>query len=436
MKKAITKYLEKAPPLLFVIYAILTAFVTYSCMYAFRKPFTAATFTGQEFWGVDYKILLIISQVIGYMLSKFIGIKLVSEMGKDRRSVGIIVLIMIAWLALLLFAVVPAPYNIFLMFFNGLPLGMVWGLVFSYLEGRRFTEVLGAGLSISFIFSSGLVKTVGAQIMLWGASEFWMPFLTGAFFVIPLIIFVFLLDRLPEPNAIDEKMRTRRLPMKASERRRFFLDFAPGLILLIISYMLLTAFRDFRDNFAAEIWKAVGYGDSPEIFTLTEIPVSLAVLGILGMLFIIKNNFKALIISHGIILFGFLLTGFATLFYANGMISAPLWMILTGGGLYFGYVPFNSMFFDRLIAAFKKVSNVGFLIYLADSFGYMGSVGVLLFKNFGRAEMSWQQFFISSSYYVSIIGGLLVIASVFYFWVKFKKQDEITVESKPALETK
>ena len=53
--------------------------------------------------------------------------------------------------ALLLFALVPAPYNFGCLFLNGLPLGMVFGLVLSFLEGRRLTEALAAGLCASFI---------------------------------------------------------------------------------------------------------------------------------------------------------------------------------------------------------------------------------------------------------------------------------------------
>ena len=69
------------------------------------------------------------------------------------------------------------------MLLNGLPLGMIWGLVFSYLEGRRQTELLGAGLSVSFIFSSGVVKSVGKVLMQdFGVTQMWMPFLTGLIF--------------------------------------------------------------------------------------------------------------------------------------------------------------------------------------------------------------------------------------------------------------
>src|SRR3546814_19974321 len=92
-------------------------------MYAFRKAISAATFEGQqELWQVDYKVWLVIAQVIGYTISKFYGIRFVSELVSRRRAVSILVLIGIAWFALLAFAVVPAPWNILLLFMHGLPL--------------------------------------------------------------------------------------------------------------------------------------------------------------------------------------------------------------------------------------------------------------------------------------------------------------------------
>ena len=47
----------------FIIRACIAVFITYLSMYAFRKPFTAARFQNQTLWGVDYKILLIITQL-------------------------------------------------------------------------------------------------------------------------------------------------------------------------------------------------------------------------------------------------------------------------------------------------------------------------------------------------------------------------------------
>jgi hypothetical protein len=66
---------------------------------------------------------------------------------------------------------------------------MVWGLVFAYVEGRKTTEFIGAVLCCSFSLSSGIVKSVGKSILLyWHVSEFWMPFVAGALFFLPIAV--------------------------------------------------------------------------------------------------------------------------------------------------------------------------------------------------------------------------------------------------------
>ena len=75
---------KKLSDLLFILYAGGAALLSYSLVYALRKPFTAATFDGMELFGMDYKIATSIIQIFGYMVSKFIGIKLISET-EERR---------------------------------------------------------------------------------------------------------------------------------------------------------------------------------------------------------------------------------------------------------------------------------------------------------------------------------------------------------------
>ncbi len=114
----------KQPPWLTTLLTALSAFCVYTCMYAFRKPFTVGEFAGLKFLGVDYKIWLVISQTVGYTLSKFFGIKFIAELKSNNRTLTILKFIGIAWLALLFFAIVPAPYNIIFLLINGFPLGL------------------------------------------------------------------------------------------------------------------------------------------------------------------------------------------------------------------------------------------------------------------------------------------------------------------------
>jgi len=84
----------------FLLTASSAAFITYLSMYAFRKPFTAATFDQLSLWGIDYKIVLIISQLFGYTLSKYIGIKIIAELKPEKRTRTLIYLILFAWISL------------------------------------------------------------------------------------------------------------------------------------------------------------------------------------------------------------------------------------------------------------------------------------------------------------------------------------------------
>jgi hypothetical protein len=418
----ITAWLKTTNKISFVLYTSLAAFCLYTCVYAFRKTFAAATFADMTFFGIDYKVLLVTFQVCGYALSKFWGIKLISELQAHSRKNGILITSGIALASWLFFGLVPAPYNIIFLLFNGLSLGLVWGMVFGYLEGRSVTEVLGASLSVSFIFSSGLCRSIGGFIIRdWNASETWMPFIVSCLFFIPLVIFLLLLDKIPPPSPEDESLRTKRQPMNTSERQKFISTFLPGIILFILAYMVLTSFRDFRDNFSAEVWASLGYRNSPGIYTRTEIPVSIGVLVVMGAIMMIKNNKMALMINHLIIIFGMIMIGLSTLLFEMKAINPPIWMTCIGMGLYLGYVPFNSIFFDRLLAAFRYTGTVGFIMYVADAFGYLGSVGVLFFKEFTNHELSWIQFFLNTGYFISVAGTLLISGSMIYFNYKLRR---------------
>ena len=418
-KIKITNWLENKSELTFVVFAILASFMTYSCMYAFRKPFTAATFHDMNLLGIHYKIWLISSQVAGYTLSKFLGIKLISEMTHEKRANSILIVIGIAWIALLFFALTPSPYNIIWMFLNGLPLGIVWGLVFSYLEGRRTTELLGCGIGVSFIFASGFVKTVGRFLMLeHGISEYWMPFATASIFVIPLLISVWLLKHLPDPNTSDKQQRTERVPMNSTERKHFINQFASVIVPITLAFIFLTILRDIRDNFSAEIWIELGKGDAPEIFTTAEIPIGFGVFIVVSAMILIKNNLKALNTSLAFIIGGLVINIVATSAFQAGFIGGVSWMIFVGFGLYLGYITYHALLFERFIATFKYVSNIGFLFYIADAFGYLGSVSTFMIKNFISPDISWLNFFSSITYSLSFGGiGLCLIS---YFAIKYK----------------
>src|ERR1700748_3311981 len=84
----IRAWLARAPQPVFALYGGLMAFGAYFAMYAFRKPFTVGSFSAAAHVIVDYKIALVIAQVLGYALSKVAGIRVISEMPASRRAVA------------------------------------------------------------------------------------------------------------------------------------------------------------------------------------------------------------------------------------------------------------------------------------------------------------------------------------------------------------
>jgi MFS family permease len=407
--------------ILVALYAALVAFLTYASIYAYRRPFTVATFEGISFFGISYQSLLIISQGLGYMLSKFWGIKFISELKQLGRWKTSIILIGVAWFCLLIFAIVPPPYGMLCLFVNGFMLGFMWGIVFSYIEGRRATDFIGSVLAVSFIFAGGFTRSIGKWLMLeWNVSEQWMPFMTGLVFLLPLILFLFLLERIPRPDNSDVDERTKRSPMSSVNRHEFLRNFGFGITAVVVTYLFLTVMRDLRDNFMSNIWIELGYANNASIFAKTETNTSLVILLMISLMVLIRKNVKAFRLVHLAIFAGFLLAGVSSALFVSGSLDGATWMQLVGLGLYMAYIPFNCIFFERMIATFRMGGNVGFLIYIADAFGYLGSISVMLAKEVLKVQLNWSQFYSQGVVFCSVIGCLGTILSFFYFNRKYR----------------
>ncbi|MDN5216011.1 DUF5690 family protein [Fulvivirgaceae bacterium BMA12] len=385
------------------LFLMSAAFITYTGMYAVRKSFLAGQFTGEAINGFDFKTILVVSQVVGYMLSKFIGIKVVSECPANRRSLLLVGLVSFGLLMLLAFAYLPFHLKPLALFFNGLPLGIIFGLVLSYLEGRRNTELLAATLSATFVFSTGFIKTTGLLLMQdYGISEFMMPFVTGLIFFPPFLLSVWLLRRCKPPTVDDIALRTERIPMRADQRKDFLKKHGLTFGVLVIIYILLTTVRDFRDNFMVEFWSELNFSDQPEVITLTEIPIAMVVLVIAALGILIRSNRIAFKWGLYATVLGAILLLLSTFLFEIGLLSPINWMIWSGMGIYLPYILFHCVLFERFIALLRYMGTIGFLFYVADAFGYLVSVGVLISKEAFDYQHSWLTFFSKLNIYAAL----------------------------------
>ena len=225
-----------------------------------------------------------------------------------------------------------------------------------------------------------------------------MPFAVGALFLIPFVVSVWLLDQLPEPTAADVASRSIREPMDRRQRVEFLRRFLPGLLGLFAAYFFITAFRDFRDNFSVDLFTELNYPyeQNKSIVTRSGLWIGLGVAAVMAMIYFVRDNRRGLMAVFGVIAGGLLLVGGATWLHARGQIDGFWWMTLIGLGSYLAYVPYNSVLFERLIASTRVAGTAVFAIYVADSIGYVGTVSMLLYKDFGAAASSRTSFWPAS----------------------------------------
>lgn len=382
----------------------------------FRKPFTAAKFVDLSLWGVGYKSLSVIAQVIGYTASKFVGIRVISQTKREKRVAMILLLIGISEVSLILFGITPKPWNFVWLVLNGLPLGMVFGLVLAFLEGRRQTELLAAGLCASFVFADGIAKSVGTWVLSNGISEVWMPALSGALFVPATCVFAWMLTRIPEPDQADIDARSERPPISKDEQKALYKRFAFGLTMLLAIYGLIGILRGVRGDFAPEIWSGMKTTLEASTFARTEFWAGSGALAIFAFVSAIKNNRRGFFAGMSLAIAGCAIVAVALITRQSNLVSPFVFMTLTGFGLYLPYFAVHTTVFERLIAMTRERGNIGYLMYLADAFSYAGYVLVLLARNFTRpGPESFLPFFISLCWVTVIVGLCTLIPAAIYF---------------------
>ena len=366
------------------VLAMLAAFVVYYCMYAFRKPYGAASWEGSFFGtSIGTKTSLAVSQVIGYALAKLIGTRICSGIRYDRILFLLLACILVA-MAALLWLPYAGQFKVLPMFVNGLALGMIWGFVMRPLEGRKMTEALIAGLCISFIIASGDVKSTGDRIIQSEAfaTSFkgdvaWMPLLTSMIYFPFLVAGVMVLFLMPRQTKEDEESRAPRDSMQASDRKQFLLHHRWLLIPLAVIYFLLTAYRDYRDTFTKEIFQHFGIEDAGA-FSSTERYVALGVTIVLSIFIVIRDSRKALVVCHFVIAGGLVLCGIANLLVGAETISGYQWMVMSGLGAYICYIAFHCIVFERMVAYTRSPGNAVFAMMVFDFVGYIAAIGFMI----------------------------------------------------------
>ena len=409
------------PDWLFVLWAGGTALLSYSLV-ALRKPFTAAEFEGLQVYGMDYKIAVSIIQLLGYVSAKLLGIKYISELRPEGRLKFIIGSAALSEISLIAFGVLPIPYNIVALYFNGLSLGCMWGVIFSFLEGRRTTDILASIMGVSMALSSGVAKSLGLYALnQLHVSEFWMPALIGAA-AFPLLCFTgWMMTRFPRPTEADIASRSERVTLNGHQRWALFRRFMPLLILLFGANLLLTVQRDIKEDFIVCIIDVQTI--SSWAFAQIDSIATFVLLAVFALLATTYNHLKVLCMLLILSTFGMGTLAFLGATEGNEHIPTTIWLFLQSLCLDIAYLSFQTIFFERFIACFKIKGNVGFFIITIDFVGYLGTLGLLLFKEFCASHIDWTSFYNHMSLFIGVACCLSFIASLIYMiYARKRKQ--------------
>ncbi len=417
-----SKEKKPMPDWIFVLWAGGTALLSYSLVYALRKPFTAAEFEGLQVFGIDYKIVVSIIQLLGYVSAKLLGIKYISELRPEGRLKFIIGSAALSEISLIAFGLLPMPYNIMALYFNGLSLGCMWGVIFSFLEGRRTTDILASIMGVSMALSSGVAKSLGLYTLnVLHVSEFWMPALIGAI-AFPLLCFTgWMMTRFPQPTAADIASRSVRVTLNGHQRWALFRRFMPLLIMLFAANLLLTVQRDIKEDFIVCIIDVSTV--SSWAFAQIDSIATLVLLATFALLSTTYDHLKVLCILLVLSTCGMGTLAFLGANFEQVGLPTTIWLFLQSLCLDMAYLSFQTIFFERFIACFKIKGNVGFFIITIDFVGYLGTLALLLFKEFYASHIDWASFYNSMSLYIGIVCCLAFIGSLVYM-IQVRKRKE------------
>lgn len=326
------------------------------------------------------------------------------------------------------------PYNVIAMFVNGLSLGCMWGVIFSFIEGRKVTDILASLLGVSMVFSSGVAKSFGLFAMNeMHIDQFWMPAVIGGF-ALPLLFFMgYMLKRLPQPTAEDIALRNERVVLDGKGRKALFMKYAPILSLLFVGNFMLLVLRDIKEDFLVYILDMSN--QSSWMFARIDTIVTLIILGLFALFIFFRSNIKALLWLMTLVIAGCLTMTYVSYHYETLDLEPVTWLFIESLSLYIAYLTFQTIFFDRFIACFRIKGNVGFFIAMIDFIGYLGTVTLLSTKEFLDINIEWFALFNHIACAVGAVCTVLFTVAGILIYRKYNKTFRLKEADKTYMNT-
>lgn len=419
-----------------VVRLVLAASLGYVGSYAWRSPWIGvipADYAERKVLSIDFQTFTSLCYCIGFALGKPIGISLFSSKwgasNKTKLIIGLQILSgTLCSLGLILFDAEAgllirssALAAITSAGLASVASSTIYGGYTMYLEGRRSTALLLAFLNFSYVFAGGMWRWVGAALIDSSVPARYMPAAMCAIGMPVSCVAVCFLGSTPPPLAHERELKGRRGAMSFEARIRFLWTSLFGISIMFIQHSALATMRSFRDSYFREL---VTHGTqlnssaivpspsplpssfvpvvprpspsppasgspstSPVSYLLLDLPGGLAMFFIMIYLgskkSIVLNPRSALLSFFAAQACGVAILLVGTAGYGLGLISEVPWQVLCGLGIYASYGTMGAPTFDALFAVTRAEGTSSFLIFAADGVGYVGTISVLLLKDFG-----------------------------------------------------
>ena len=423
-ENCLTKFFNQHQSLL-AIFTFAACFALSLSLLCFQRIYTAGIFVGEKIGGMSYKVWAVSWYHLGHILGKVISNMLSSSLQK-RQHFWIIVFISISELLLLLFGAIPAPGNFSMILLNGIPHGFIWQLIFNSSTSKRFPEYLEITFQCSLILSSGIVKSIGRSLIQSGTDEYWAPSVICGVVSIIFLASIVILESLPAFSSNSNGNFPELPSMTKNDRREFFQTLSPGLICWIVVLSILISLRNFRDSFAVDFYFEWNQSNAIYCLFLSELISAIIVAAAIILINrFISNTFTRLIAYHICGFVGFLLMLICGFLCSKGSLNGLVFMIMSGIGCFLAYVPLRTFLHKSLVSVFQFSNSANFFVYYYTLFGSFVTFLVSFLKGLAAESKQFAKYFGDLSFYLGIIGLVLLIGAFVFLLLKHKKYTPI-----------
>lgn len=374
-----------------------------------------------SYWnGTQMKEYLGIITSFSMFLGMFLGIWIINKFQKERNKLIFISMFILCWTSSISFLSDINWIIILGKFLGTLPEGIFAGMLITFLEGRKKTDIY----TLFFYLGAMLGRPTSTFIGVYMSNYFeykWIPMIISIFAFIPLITFTFLITLIPKPDQNDIENKSER-KIDSEKAKQFCKYFLFGIIGIIIISCTTFGWRTYRDYFTLEIYSQ----------ELNEIPPAWIYMAIDSsgcffplIMFIILNkinsNIKGFLSLSFYVLIAVIIIFIISLLSINDIINPYLFLFLSSVASYM-LIPTIFPLFDRIVGASKSEISTLFLKNFSDGINNFVSFIILIIVLYIPSKIQLEIY----ELYGGIIGGfniVIFLMTILFFYIKLKDLD-------------